>query len=108
MDERDRTESTPVLMINETMARHIWPEGPAGTAYCVGLADSVFRWNETPELFEPVEDNVDFSRQMIADDVAIVHGAYKTPNGTGHFIRTLVKKDGSWKVAAIQIAADPS
>ena len=46
--------------------------------------------------------------KMIADDVAIVHGAYKAANGTGHFIRTLVKKDGSWKVAAIQIAADPS
>ena len=28
------------------------------------LADSVVRWNETPELFEPVEDNVDFSRRV--------------------------------------------
>lgn len=40
--------------------------------------------------------------KMIEDDVAIVHGAYKAANGTGHFIRTLVKKDGSWKVATIQ------
>ena len=46
--------------------------------------------------------------KMLTDDVAIVHGAYKAANGTGHFIRTLVKKDGSWRVAAIQIAADPS
>lgn len=46
--------------------------------------------------------------KMLTDDVAIVHGAYKAANGTGHFIRTLVKKDGSWRVAANQIAADPS
>ncbi len=43
---------------------------------------------------------------MITSDVAIVHGGYKTANGSGHFIRTLVKKGGSWKIAAIQIAAD--
>ena len=46
--------------------------------------------------------------KMLTDNVAIVHGAYKGANGTGHFIRTLVKKDGSWKIAAIQIAADRS
>ena len=43
---------------------------------------------------------------MITSDVAIVHGGFKTANGSGHFIRTLVKKGGSWKIAAIQIAAD--
>ncbi len=46
--------------------------------------------------------------KLLTQDVAIVHGAYKTNAGKGHFIRTLVKKDGSWKIAAIQIAADPS
>lgn len=43
---------------------------------------------------------------MITGDVAIVHGGYKNANGSGHFIRTLLKKDGSWKIAAIQIAPD--
>ena len=43
---------------------------------------------------------------MITGDVAIVHGGYKTASGSGHFIRTLLKKDGSWKIAVIQIAAD--
>ena len=46
------------------------------------------------------------SAKTITSDVAIVHGGYKTAGGSGHFIRTLVKKDGSWKIAAIQIAAD--
>ena len=43
---------------------------------------------------------------MITSDVAIVHGAFKAPNTSGHFARTLVNKGGSWKIAAIQIAAD--
>lgn len=46
--------------------------------------------------------------KLLTRDVAIVHGAYKTKNGSGHFIRTVIKESGSWKIAAIQIAPDAS
>ena len=44
--------------------------------------------------------------KFLSQDVAIVHGGFKAQIGTGHFIRTVVKKGNSWKIAAIQIARD--